>query len=37
MVHAGVLLLPAFTCLEHEFQFFSDLLSPYDGMHVCTD
>ena len=29
-----VLLLPAFTCLGHERQ---DLLSPCDGMHVCTD
>ena len=30
----GVFLLPAFTCLGHECQ---DLLSPCDGMHVCTD
>ena len=30
----GVFLLLAFTCLGHECQ---DLLSPYDGMHVCTD
>ena len=29
----GVLLLPAFTRLGHECQ---DLLSPCDGMHVCT-
>ena len=29
----GVFLLPAFTRLGHERQ---DLLSPYDGMHVCT-
>ena len=29
----GVFLLPAFTCLRHEYQ---DVLSPYDGMHVCT-
>ena len=30
----GVFLLPAFTHLGHECQ---DLLSPCDGMHVCTD
>ena len=30
----GVFLLLAFTCLGHECQ---DLLSPCDGMHVCTD
>ena len=30
----GVFLLPTFTCLGHECR---DLLSPYDGMHVCTD
>ena len=30
----GVFLLPAFTCRGHECQ---DLLSLYDGMHVCTD
>ena len=30
----GVFLLPAFTRLGHEHQ---DLLSPCDGMHVCTD
>ena len=30
----GVCLLPAFTRLGHECQ---DLLSPCDGMHVCTD
>ena len=30
----GVFLLPAFTRLWHECQ---DLLSPCDGMHVCTD
>ena len=30
----GVFLLPAFTRLEHEYQ---DLLSPCDGVHVCTD
>ena len=30
----GVVLLPAFTRLEHECQ---DLLSPSDEMHVCTD
>ena len=30
----GVFLLLAFTCLGHERQ---DLLSPCDGMHVCTD
>ena len=30
----GVFLLPAFTRLGHERQ---DLLSPCDGMHVCTD
>ena len=30
----GVFLLPAFTRLGHECQ---DLLSPCDGMHVCTD
>ena len=30
----GVVLLPAFTRLGHERQ---DLLSLYDGMHVCTD
>ena len=30
----GVLLLPAFTRLGHECQ---DLLSPGDGIHVCTD
>ena len=30
----GVFLLPAFTRLGHEHQ---DLLSPHDGMHVCTD
>ena len=30
----GVFLLPAFTSLGHECQ---DLLSPCDGMHVCTD
>ena len=30
----GVFLLPAFTCLGHEYQ---DLLSPCDGIHVCTD
>ena len=30
----SVLLLPAFTYLGHECQ---DLLSPCDGMHVCTD
>ena len=30
----GVFPLPAFTCLGHERQ---DLLSPCDGMHVCTD
>ena len=29
----GVFLLPAFTRLRHEYQ---DLLSPCDGMHVCT-
>ena len=29
-----VFLLLAFTCLGHECQ---DLLSPCDGMHVCTD
>ena len=30
----GVFLWPAFTRLGHECQ---DLLSPCDGMHVCTD
>ena len=30
----GVYLLPPFTCLGHECQ---DLLSPSNGMHVCTD
>ena len=30
----GVFLLPAFTLLGHECQ---DLLSPCDGMRVCTD
>ena len=30
----GVFLLPAFTLLGHECQ---DLLSPCNGMHVCTD
>ena len=30
----GVFLLPAFTRQGHEYQ---DLLSPCDGMHVCTD
>ena len=30
----GVILLPAFTQIEHECQ---DLLSSCDGMHVCTD
>ena len=30
----GVFLLPAFTRLGHECQ---NLLSPCDGMHVCTD
>ena len=30
----GVFLLVAFTHLGHECQ---DLLSPCDGMHVCTD
>ena len=30
----GVFLLPAFTYLEHDCQ---DLLSPCDGMHVCTE
>ena len=30
----GVFLLPAFTCLGHGCQ---DLLSPCDGIHVCTD
>ena len=30
----GVFLLPAFTRLGHECQ---DLLSPYNGMHACTD
>ena len=30
----GVFLLPAFTRLGHECQ---DILSPCDGMHVCTD
>ena len=30
----GVFLLPAFTRLGHECQ---DLLSPCNGMHVCTD
>ena len=30
----GVFFLPAFTCLGHECQ---DLLSPCDGMHVCTN
>ena len=30
----GVFLLLAFARLEHECQ---DLLSPCDGMHVCTD
>ena len=30
----GVLLLPVFTRLGHECQ---DLLSPRDGMHVCTE
>ena len=30
----GVFLLPAFTRLGHDCQ---DLLSPCDGMHVCTD
>ena len=30
----GVFLLPAFTRLGHECQ---DLLSPCEGMHVCTD
>ena len=30
----GDILLPAFTRLGHERQ---DLLSPYDGMHVCAD
>ena len=30
----GVFLLPAFTRLGHKCQ---DLLSPGDGMHVCTD
>ena len=30
----GVFLLPAFTHLGHECQ---DLLSAWDGMHVCTD
>ena len=30
----GVLLFPALTRLGHESQ---DLLSPCDGMHVCTD
>ena len=29
-----VFLVPAFTRLGHECQ---DLLSPCDGMHVCTD
>ena len=29
-----LLSLPAFTRLGHECQ---DLLSPYNGMHVCTD
>ena len=29
----GVFLLPAFTHLGHQYQ---DLLSLYDGMHVCT-
>ena len=29
-----VFLLPAFTRLGHKFQ---DLLSPCDGMYVCTD
>ena len=30
----GVFLLPIFTHLGHECQ---DLLSPWDGMHMCTD
>ena len=30
----GVFLLFVFTCLGHECQ---DLLSPCDGIHVCTD
>ena len=30
----GAFLLPAFNCLGHEFQ---NILSPCDGMHVCTD
>ena len=30
----GVFLLPAFTHLGYERQ---DLLSPCDGMHMCTD
>ena len=30
----GVFLLPAFTRTGHECQ---DLLSPCNGMHVCTD
>ena len=30
----GVFLLPACTRLGHDCQ---DLLSPFDGMHVCTD
>ena len=34
IVHAGLVLLPAFTRLGHECQ---DLLSPCDGMHMCTD
>ena len=29
----GVFLLPAFTPLGHEHR---DLMSPCDGMHVCT-
>ena len=33
-VHAGCFLLPAFTCQGHECQ---DLLSLFNGMHVCTD
>ena len=33
-MHLGVFLLPVFTRLGHVCQ---DLLSPYDGMHVCTD
>ena len=33
MVHAGCVLLLAFTCVGHKCQ---DLLSPCDGMHMCT-